>query len=174
MLAGFAFQARSFNKGSGSGDRCTRRGTTDRGSTRSWGSASSRPPQEPRSIGAWPTCLWDSNTLEISNVLRMFELHNCFGSRAAASCRRIQVQNSVNIVETEHLQPLEGTGGESGIRTLTLSLDSVSYRFHNAMIAVDASDAVAHCTPLHAGSAVRQRILRDQARVVQLDRAPVF
>src|SRR5688572_2278648 len=29
-------------------------------------------------------------------------------------------------------------GGERGIRTLTRPLDSVSYRFHNATIAVDA------------------------------------
>jgi hypothetical protein len=33
------------------------------------------------------------------------------------------------------------------------ALDSVSYRFHNARIAVDASDAVAPCTGLHRGRA---------------------
>jgi len=37
------------------------------------------------------------------------------------------------------------------------SLDSVSYRFHNATVAVNGSDAVAHCTPLHAGSALLNR-----------------
>ena len=41
-------------------------------------------------------------------------------------------------------------GGESGIRSLAPLLESVSYRFHNATVAVNASDAVAHCTPLHA------------------------
>ena len=45
-------------------------------------------------------------------------------------------------------------GGESGIRTLTTPLDSVTYRFHYATVAVNASDAVAHCPPLPAGSAV--------------------
>ena len=30
-------------------------------------------------------------------------------------------------------------------------VDSVTYRFHNAMVAVNASDAVAHCPPLPAG-----------------------
>ncbi|HEX7797974.1 MAG TPA: hypothetical protein VF456_26610 [Vicinamibacterales bacterium] len=34
-------------------------------------------------------------------------------------------------------------GGESGIRTLSESLNSVSYRFHNPGIATDASLAVA-------------------------------
>jgi hypothetical protein len=40
-------------------------------------------------------------------------------------------------------------GGEGGIRTRQDRLDSVSYRFYNAGIAVDASDAVAPCTRLH-------------------------
>jgi hypothetical protein len=41
-------------------------------------------------------------------------------------------------------------GGESGIRTLRGPLESVTYRFHNAGVAVDASDAVAPCPPLPA------------------------
>ena len=45
-------------------------------------------------------------------------------------------------------------GGESGIRTLPPPLDSASYRFQSASVAVNAGDAVAHCTPLHAGPAV--------------------
>jgi hypothetical protein len=42
-------------------------------------------------------------------------------------------------------------GGEGGIRTQQDSLESVSYRFHNARLAVNASDAVAPCTLLHGG-----------------------
>jgi hypothetical protein len=41
------------------------------------------------------------------------------------------------------------TGGESGIRTHGPPLDSASCRFHNATLAVNASDAVAPCTGLH-------------------------
>ena len=41
-------------------------------------------------------------------------------------------------------------GGESGIRTLPPPLESVSYRIHDATVAVDASDAVAPCPPLPA------------------------
>jgi hypothetical protein len=41
-------------------------------------------------------------------------------------------------------------GGERGIRTQDGPLESASYRFHNAMVAVDASVAVAPCTRLHA------------------------
>ena len=40
-------------------------------------------------------------------------------------------------------------GGEGGIRTRQDLLDSVSYRFYVARIAVDASLAVAPCTTLH-------------------------
>ena len=48
-------------------------------------------------------------------------------------------------------------GGKGGIRTRQDPLDSVSYRFHNATVAVNAGDAVAPCTPLHAGSTVTER-----------------
>jgi hypothetical protein len=41
-------------------------------------------------------------------------------------------------------------GGEGGIRTQQDSLNSVSYRFHNARVADNAGVAVAPCTPLHA------------------------
>ena len=47
----------------------------------------------------------------------------------------------------------KGYGGESGIRTFPRPLESVSYRFYDAAVAVDATGAVAPCTPLHAGSA---------------------
>jgi hypothetical protein len=43
-----------------------------------------------------------------------------------------------------------GVGGESGIRTLLLPLESVSYRFHDATVAVNAGDAMAHCPLLPA------------------------
>jgi hypothetical protein len=43
-----------------------------------------------------------------------------------------------------------GNGGESGIRTLSCPLDSVTYKFHNARVAVDASNAVAPCPLLPA------------------------
>jgi hypothetical protein len=43
-------------------------------------------------------------------------------------------------------------GGESGIRTLVGPLESVTYTFNNARVAVDASDAVAPCTGLHRPS----------------------
>ena len=42
-------------------------------------------------------------------------------------------------------------GGEGGIRTPQDSLESVSYRFDNADIAMNASVGVGPCTPLHAG-----------------------
>ena len=45
---------------------------------------------------------------------------------------------------------LELAGGEGGIRTLSDHVDSVSYRTHNATVAVNASDAVVPCTLLHA------------------------
>jgi hypothetical protein len=40
-------------------------------------------------------------------------------------------------------------GGEGGIRTRQDHLESVTYRFHNATDAVNASDAAAPCTWLH-------------------------
>src|SRR5262249_46837393 len=43
-------------------------------------------------------------------------------------------------------------GEEGGIRTLSSRLNSVSYRFKIANVAVNASDAVAPCTLLHARS----------------------
>ena len=42
------------------------------------------------------------------------------------------------------------SGGEGGIRTRQDTVDSVSYRIHNATIAADATIAVASCTRLHA------------------------
>jgi hypothetical protein len=42
-------------------------------------------------------------------------------------------------------------------------LDSVTYRFHVAAVAVDASDAVAPCTRLHAGSTVIAQPARTQS-----------
>jgi hypothetical protein len=41
-------------------------------------------------------------------------------------------------------------GGEGRIRTLSGPLDSVTYRFRNAVNAKNAADAVAHCPPLPA------------------------
>jgi hypothetical protein len=41
------------------------------------------------------------------------------------------------------------SGGESGIRTLVAPLESASCRFYIASVAVNASDAVGPCTPLH-------------------------
>ena len=55
-------------------------------------------------------------------------------------------------------------GGEGGIRTKQDGLDSVSYRFDNARVAADASDAVAPCTLMHAslgGSPASSIRLRD-------------
>src|SRR5262245_51793698 len=48
-------------------------------------------------------------------------------------------------------------GGEGGIRTLSGPLDSVSYRFYNADIAVNAGDAVAPCPLLPAPRASFRR-----------------
>jgi hypothetical protein len=42
-------------------------------------------------------------------------------------------------------------GGERGIRTLAVLLESASYRFCNARVAIAAGVAVAPCTLLHAG-----------------------
>ena len=55
-------------------------------------------------------------------------------------------------------------GGEGGIRTRSTPLDSISYRFHFAGNARNASNAVAPCTPLHA---VRVGHRRWKAPVVQ-------
>ena len=41
------------------------------------------------------------------------------------------------------------SGGEGGIRTLSRPLESVTYRFYNAAIAMNASIAAAPCTWLH-------------------------
>jgi hypothetical protein len=55
----------------------------------------------------------------------------------------------------ERAQTLENRqleiGGEGGIRTLSVPLDSVSYRSHIAVDAVPARAAVAPCTLSHAG-----------------------
>jgi len=58
----------------------------------------------------------------------------------------------------------EGDGGEGGIRTRQDPLDSVSYGFHNADVAVDARDAVAHCPLLPAGCE-RVEHLRERDRL---------
>ena len=42
-------------------------------------------------------------------------------------------------------------GGEGGIRTLTPLMESVTYKFYSASVAVDAADAAAHC-PLLPGA----------------------
>src|SRR5471030_310514 len=42
----------------------------------------------------------------------------------------------------------EGVGGEGGIRTLSTHVESVTYRFHVASIAVNPSDAVGPCSIL--------------------------
>ena len=52
----------------------------------------------------------------------------------------------------ERSERLAKDGGEGGIRTLSARLDSVSYRFCNATIAVNAVVAEAPCTRLHHGS----------------------
>jgi len=54
-------------------------------------------------------------------------------------------------------------GGEGGIRTRHVSVDSASYRFHNATHAVNASDAVAPCTLLHASRLSTARLSEELA-----------
>jgi hypothetical protein len=61
--------------------------------------------------------------------------------RRAAAC--LKTSRSANLACGE-------IGGESGIRTPEPPLESVSYRFHSARVAADASDAVAPCPPLPA------------------------
>lgn len=51
----------------------------------------------------------------------------------------------------------DSIGGESGIRTFALSLDSASYTVSSAMAAVRARAAVAPCPPLPAGSGPQAR-----------------
>jgi hypothetical protein len=50
----------------------------------------------------------------------------------------------------ERSERLAKVGGGSGIRTPAPPVDSVSYRFHNAGVAVNANDAVAPCPLLPA------------------------
>jgi hypothetical protein len=58
----------------------------------------------------------------------------------------------------------EITGGEGGIRTQQDLLDSLSYRFHNASVAVNARSAVAPCTLLHAGRVYKCMPLTDSRK----------
>ena len=55
----------------------------------------------------------------------------------------------------------EFVGGERGIRTHPDPLNSVSYRFYNATLAVNASLAVAPCTLLHARPSSRLPVSDD-------------
>ena len=66
--------------------------------------------------------------------------------------RRSQVNHPLDVIFEQSLcvNGLQ-SGGEGGIRTQQDSLDSASYRFHNARLAVNAGDAVAPCTLLHGG-----------------------
>ena len=56
-----------------------------------------------------------------------------------------------NLGSTNRVCSMLYDGGEGGIRTRQDPLDSVSCRFYIAAVAVNASVAVAPCTPLHAG-----------------------
>jgi hypothetical protein len=73
------------------------------------------------------------------------------------------IQNSENCRNLARFLMERGTGGKSGIRTLAAPLDSVSCRFHNARVAVDARIAVAPCPLLPAGP-------RSQTRHIVADR----
>jgi hypothetical protein len=68
----------------------------------------------------------------------------------------------------------ENSGGEGGIRTLSAPVESVTYRFQLAGVAVDASDAAGPCSILPDG---RPQVLvghtptiREQVRVVVTQR----
>jgi hypothetical protein len=71
------------------------------------------------------------------------------GIRAARDGSRAKPENDLN----RHGRARARGGGEGGIRTLTRPLDSVTGRCHSADVAVNASDAVAPCPRLPAGSA---------------------
>ena len=64
---------------------------------------------------------------------------------APKACRRVPEIS----LDVTRLSEAEESGGEGGIRTLSGPLESASYRFHSARVAVNASDAVAPCTWLH-------------------------
>ena len=69
-----------------------------------------------------------------------------FALRATAGSHR--VGDAISLKLALNSDASEGDGGEGGIRTRQDPFDSVSYRFYNAAIAVDASGAVAPCTRL--------------------------
>lgn len=67
----------------------------------------------------------------------------CFGLVRGPRAVRPLAQNCVNSCGCAAFDDLVLVGGESGIRTLAPRLDSASYTFPTARVAVDASDAVA-------------------------------
>jgi hypothetical protein len=71
-----------------------------------------------------------------------------FGADAARAASNRKTTHSARRSEAK-------CGGESGIRTFGDSLDSATYRFHNATVAENASVTVAPCTLLHASRAQR-------------------
>jgi hypothetical protein len=81
--------------------------------------------------------------------LRGFHLRaSRYGGQVAATADLIESAEPSTIAR-QNRERAAVDGGESGIRTLAAPLDSVSYRFHIARVAVDASDVVAPCTGLH-------------------------
>jgi hypothetical protein len=59
-----------------------------------------------------------------------------------------RVARSLKTTRSATTERERGSGEEGGIRTLSASLDSVSYRFHNAKVAGNAIVAAAACTRL--------------------------
>jgi hypothetical protein len=75
-------------------------------------------------------------------------------------------------VDGEHVYTV---GPMGDLQTRECPLDSVSYRFYIAAIAVNARDAVAPCTLLHARASFRSRRLpmRLPCHVITILAAPV-
>jgi hypothetical protein len=105
-----------------------------------------------RSVTNAATCLWDSNSA-FSQPTDFSEIGqvDVDGRELSWPSRSFQNSKSSRVRGQLRVFVRAGrAGGESGIRTLAPPLDSVTCRFHNARVAVDASHAVAPCPPLAA------------------------
>jgi hypothetical protein len=118
LLQRSAFQACSFNKGSGSGDRCTWRASThnDVEALEDLGPGSRRRPSTKPASGN--TSLGFEHVPE-SKLLPLFELDSCTSGGAARSQVAVRNQNSANFCKKCVYRPQVGAGEVSGTISAT-------------------------------------------------------
>jgi hypothetical protein len=100
--------------------------------------------------GTPSTCVWDSNHLLASNRLIARGLGTSILISGELSWPGRSIQNSKNSRTLARLWWVNSPAERVGFGLPGHPLDSVSCRFHNARVAVDASDALAPCPPLPA------------------------